>query len=214
MERLRISRILMVAIVSVLFPSISYAQTETDYSQVQITAEPDELLVQHWAMPTLTNPAAAAADTTLIRIRGGARIDYLGSHQSPKNFLVAADAPFKLMGKHIGAGVLVNSNSYYLYRNLMVGAQGSYKFMFGKSVLSVGVQLGYFHSKFKGSEMVINTGGSGDNTGSGTPGEGPGEGEAEGDNTSPGDDLPDDDYPYDQELPTHDVAGGTFDMAV
>ena len=204
------------------------AQDVTDtptpnYNVTQITAQPDVILNQHWAMPTLTNPAATG-DTAFIRIRGGARLDYLGSHQSPKNFLATADSPFKVMGKRIGAGIMVNSNSYYLYRNLMVGAQGSYKFKIKNSMLSIGLQLGYFHSKFKGSELVTNLNKPGGETGD-TGGETGGTdlltrdditgGEENPGGENPGDEVPgDEDYPDGQELPTHDVSGGAIDISL
>lgn len=169
---------------------------------------PDVMLTQHWAMPTLLNPAATG-DIDYIRIRGGARLDWLGIHQSPKNFIGAADAPFKLLGRRIGAGVTVNSESYYLYRNLNIGAQGSFKLQLKKSTLSVGIQLGYYHSKFKGSELRLSDLTGGTTTKPDTGGEGAGE-------ADPGAGGDDDDEPGfdDNELPTQDVKGGTFDLGI
>lgn len=173
-------------------------QTPSNYDVVEVTSNPDVILTQHWAMPTLLNPAATG-DIDYIRIRGGARLDWLGSKDSPKNFLGAADSPFKLAGKRIGAGVIVNSQSYYLYRNLQVSAQGSYKLKIKNSSLSIGIQLGYYHSKFKGSEMKLNISQGGDNP----------EGEASGE----GEESPED-FEDAPEFPTQDVAGGAFDLGV
>ncbi|MCH5225882.1 MAG: PorP/SprF family type IX secretion system membrane protein [Muribaculaceae bacterium] len=169
-------------------------------AQIKVTAQSDAMLNQHWAMPTLLNPAATG-DIDFIRIRGGARLDYFGSRYSPKDFLATADSPFKLLGKRIGAGVVVNSMSYDLYRNLLVSAQGSYKLKIKNSNLSVGLQIGYFHTKFKGSEMTIYNNGS--NTGSDTEGE---EGE------TPAED-PDDETDR-SEYPTQDVGAGALDLAL
>lgn len=158
----------------------------------------DIMLTQHWAMPTLLNPAATG-DIDFIRIRGGARLQYFGSHQSPKNFLATGDMPFKLMEKRIGAGVVVNSETYGLFNNLQIGAQGSYKIKIKNSRLSIGIQVGYYHSKFKGSELLIN------NTGNQQPDSGE---EGKDENIEP-DDTGD---PFD--LPTQDVDAGKFDMAL
>lgn len=175
---------------------------------VKITVQPDPMMVQHWAMPTLTNPAATG-DVDFIRIRGGARLDYLGSHQSPKNFLLTGDSPFKLLGKKIGAGLIINSNSYFLYRNLLLGAQGSYKFNIKNSTLSVGLQIGYFRSSFKGSELKL--------TDLMPPGSGEGGTDNEGNTGEEGveDSGSEEDFPEDSpEFPTQDVAGGTFDVSL
>lgn len=165
-------------------------------------AEGDMMLTQHWAMPTLLNPAATG-DIDFIRIRGGARMQYFGSHDSPKNYLATVDMPFKISEKRIGVGLMVNSESYDLFRNLLIGAQGSYKFKIKNSRLSIGIQLGYYNSKFKGSELIINN----------TPGTSPGEDiseEGNGEETGGDTDAPDD--PYD--MPTQDVSAGKFDLAV
>lgn len=159
-------------------------------------AEGDMMLTQHWAMPTLLNPAATG-DIDFIRIRGGARMQYFGSHQSPKNYLATADMPFKISEKRIGVGIMVNSETFDLFNNLLVGAQGSYKFKIKNSRLSVGIQIGYYHSKFKGSELVITNNGNTDDE----------EGETDGEMTPE-----DTDDPFD--LPTQDVSAGKVDLTV
>lgn len=159
----------------------------------QVTLQPDALMTQHWAMSTLLDPAATG-DTDFIRIRGGARLDFFGSHYSPKSFLATADSPFKLGGKRIGAGIVVNSQSYDLYRNLQVSAQGSYKLKIKNSSFSIGVQIGYFHSKFKGSDLILYNR--------------PEEGEEGGDAEEEGEDK------FENELPTQDVAAGGVDIGL
>lgn len=68
----------------------------------------------------------------------------------------AVDMPVKLGKKHrIGVGVLFNQESIGLYQNLGVSAQVSYKFKFLKGIWSVGVQPGYYNSKFKGSDVYM-----------------------------------------------------------
>lgn len=170
-------------------------------AQYQVEAKGDPLLTQYWAMPTYLNPAATG-DIDFIRVRAAGRIEFLGSHASPKNYLLTGDSPFKLFGKRIGAGLVVNSQSYDLFQNLQVGAQGSYKLSFKKSTLSIGVQLGYYHSKFKGSEFNLK-----DLENSGNDEEG---GEGENPDSGSGGGFTEQDY----EIPTNDVKGGVFDVGV
>ena len=165
-------------------------------NMAKVTLQPDAILTQHWAMPTLLDPAATG-DTDFIRIRGGARLDWFGSHYSPKSFLATADSPFKLLGKRIGAGLVVNSQSYDLYRNLQISAQGSYKLKIKNSFLSIGLQLGYFHSKFNGSDLVLYKDTSSDK-----------EDESEGEENGEVSDS------YDTDLPTQDVSAGTLDLGI
>ena len=200
-------------ILSLFFSSVILGSVSTKATaQVEVTAMPETLLTQHWAMPTFLNPAATG-DIDFIRIRGGARMEWLGSHDSPKNYLAAADSPFKVGGKRIGAGIIISSNSYYLYRNFLIGAQGSYKFRIKKSSLSVGIQIGYFHSKFKGSEYTYynNTGNPGDENGGSASEEmllSRTDDDPAGDAEEDFPDTPENQYP------TQDVKGGTIDMSI
>lgn len=183
--------------------------TSTMFSQIKVTDSPDVILNQHWAMPTLLNPSATG-DIDYIRIRGGARLDYLGSRESPKYFLAAADSPFKLLGKRIGAGVVIDSYSYGVFRNLLVSAQGSYKLKIRSSTLSIGLQIGYYHTKFKGTEYIIyNKPTGGEDSGGTVPDEGA-SGDMEGDS---GYDEGDDDN-YMPDYPTEDVGAGALDLAL
>lgn len=171
------------------------------YDPILITSRIDAMLTQHWAMPTLLNPAATG-DIDFIRIRGGARLEMLGKYHAPKSFLATADSPFKLGGKRIGAGVIVNSENYDLYRNLLISAQGSYKFQFkNNSRLSIGIQLGYYHSKFRGSEFVI------DNSGN-HPEEEPGEEDDKEESDEGQNNF------NNEDMPTQDVKGGVLDLAI
>lgn len=118
------------------------------------TAQNDVQLTQYWAVPTLYNPAAAGS-TDWLRIRGAARLQWLGIEHAPKSFIGAADIPFKLFNKRFGAGLNATSESLGLFSNLLINAQISYKFKFLKGELGIGVQAGYFNSRFKGSEVYI-----------------------------------------------------------
>lgn len=145
-------------------------------------AQNDAMFTQYRALPTYYNPAATGT-IDFIRVRGGAKLQWIGIHNAPKSFVVAGDMPVKLGKKQrIGVGVLFNQESIGLYRNLGVSAQVSYKFRFLKGVWSVGIQPGFYNTQFKGSDVYI----------------------------PEGDDFH---QPDDPELPTSDVSGNAFDLA-
>lgn len=114
----------------------------------------DVILAQYWETTTYYNPAATGS-TDFLRIRGGARLQWLGIDNAPKEFLGIADMPVKIGKQRIGVGVTVNQESRGLFRNLEVGAQASYKINLFKGTLSIGVQGAYFNQKFKGSDVVL-----------------------------------------------------------
>lgn len=114
----------------------------------------DVILAQYWETTTHYNPAATGS-TDYLRIRGGARLQWLGIDNAPKEFLGIADMPLKIGKQRIGVGVTLNQESRGLFRNLNVGAQASYKINLFKGTLSIGVQGAYFNQKFKGSDVVL-----------------------------------------------------------
>ncbi len=147
-----------------------------------VRAQGDAMFTQYWAVPTYYNPAATGT-VDFIRIRGGAKLQWIGLDNAPRTFMGAADMPVKLGKKQrIGVGVLFNQESIGLYRNMGINAQLSYKFRFLKGVWSVGVQPGFYNTKFKGSDVYI----------------------------PEGDDFH---QPDDPELPTTDVSGNAFDIS-
>lgn len=162
-------RSLMVSLALVMAATSAFAQGDAQFTQ-------------YWAVPTYYNPAATGT-IDFIRIRGGAKLQWLGIENAPKSFLGAADMPVKLGKKHrLGVGVLFNQESIGLYNNLGVGAQISYKFKFLKGIWSVGIQPGYYNSKFNGSDVYI----------------------------PEGDDFH---QPDDPDLPNSDVSGNAFDIS-
>lgn len=112
------------------------------------------MVTQHWALPTLYNPANTG-NTDFLRIRGGARLQWIGIENAPRSFMGAADVPFEIGGKRIGIGATALQESLGLFSNLNIGLQLSYKFKLGKGVLSIGVEPAYYNSKFKGSEVIL-----------------------------------------------------------
>lgn len=123
----------------------------TPAAQAQNT---DPLMAHYWALPTLYNPAATGT-TDYIRIRGGARLQWLGIDNAPKSFTGTADMPVKIGKQRIGIGVAVLQEGIGLFSNMDMGLQLSYKLKLGKGTLGIGIQGAYYNTKFKGSEVIL-----------------------------------------------------------
>ncbi len=114
----------------------------------------ESLLAHYSVMPTLYNPGATG-NTDYIRIRGNARLQWIGVDNAPKTFSGTADMPIKIGKKRIGIGVLVQQEGLGLFSNLEAGLQASYKLKLLGGTLSIGVQGSYLNTKFKGSEVIL-----------------------------------------------------------
>lgn len=121
---------------------------------VAVAQNADPLFSHYYQLPTLYN-AAATGSTDYLRIRGGARLQWLGIHNAPKSFTGTADMPVKIGKKRIGVGVSLMQESQGLFSNLDLGVQASYKLRLFKGELSIGVQAAYVNSTFKGSEVEL-----------------------------------------------------------
>lgn len=122
-------------------------------------AQSDPMLTHYFEVPSYYNPAAVGT-TDLLRIRGGARLQWVGIDNAPVSFLATGDMPFKLFNKKFGTGLVLQQESIGLYRNLNIGAQIGYKLNFKKgflkgSNLTIGLQLGFISQTFKGSDVFI-----------------------------------------------------------
>ncbi len=139
---LRTLAITFLGVISVLLPLSMRGQSDPLYSQA-------------WALPTLYNPAAAGS-TDFLRIRGAARLQWIGIQNAPKSFTGAADIPFKFFGRRWGGGVNVTQEEIGLFSNTYANGQisGRLKKLFGGE-LTIGIQVGYFGSSFRGSEVYI-----------------------------------------------------------
>lgn len=133
---------LMASVLACLIPSESLAQS-------------DPLYTQAWALPTLYNPAQVGS-TDWLRIRGAGRMQWLGIENAPKSFTATADIPFKLINRRWGGGVNITQEGIGLFSNTYVNGQlsGRLKKLFGGE-LTLGLQVGYFGSSFRGSEVYI-----------------------------------------------------------
>ena len=119
-----------------------------------VRGQNDVQMTQYWAVPTLYSPAATGS-SEYLKIRGGARLQWLGIDNAPKSFLAVAESPLQIGKKRIGLGVNALSESIGLFDNLDFNIQASYKFKALGGELSVGVQGGFFTQKFEGSKVEI-----------------------------------------------------------
>ncbi len=120
-----------------------------------VSAQGDVQLTQYWALPTAYNPAATG-NTDFLRLRGNARMQWVGIENAPTSFSVLADSPIKFGKKqHIGLGVGMMQESLGLFSNLALNVQASYKLRVFKGVLSIGIEGGYYDQKFKGTEVEM-----------------------------------------------------------
>ncbi|MCM1005604.1 MAG: type IX secretion system membrane protein PorP/SprF [Prevotella sp.] len=138
----KLFKILIVIAVAVLASVCVFAQNS------------DPLFSQYYQLPTLYN-AGATGSTDYLRIRGGARLQWVGIDNAPKSFTGTADMPVKIGNKRIGVGVALMQEGIGLFSNLDLGVQASYKLKLFKGELSIGVQGAYINSKFKGSEVEL-----------------------------------------------------------
>lgn len=120
----------------------------------KMAAQSDPQLTQYWVVPALYNPAETGT-TDFLRIRGGAKLQWVGIKNAPQSFLAVADCPFQIAGKRIGVGANFVSEKLGLFQNLQANIQLSYKFKLLKGQFSIGVEGGYFNSKFKGSDIYV-----------------------------------------------------------
>ncbi|MDE6927697.1 MAG: PorP/SprF family type IX secretion system membrane protein [Muribaculaceae bacterium] len=115
-------------------------------------AQTDAQLSQYYEVPSFYNPAAVGR-TDFIRIRGGARLQWMGIERAPKTFVAVADMPMKLFGKRIGLGVAIDQETAGLYSTLNASAQLAYKINKLGGTWTAGVQIGLLDQGFKGSEV-------------------------------------------------------------
>ena len=119
-----------------------------------LRAQTDPVLTQYFQAPTFYNPAMAGS-TDLLRIRGGSRLQWIGIHGAPKDFMATGDIPFKLINRRWGGGAVLFQESIGLYKTLNIGAQLSGRQKIGKGYLTAGVQVGYLTQSFQGSKVEI-----------------------------------------------------------
>lgn len=96
-----------------------------------MVAQTEPVLTNYFRVPSFFNPAAAG-DTDFIRLRAGSRMQWLGIDGAPRDFIVAADTPFRLFGQRFGTGAVMLQETIGLYSTLNVSAQLAYRRKIGK----------------------------------------------------------------------------------
>ncbi|MCM1452819.1 MAG: type IX secretion system membrane protein PorP/SprF, partial [Clostridium sp.] len=117
-------------------------------------AQTDAQFTQYYEVPAYYNPAATGVGD-LLRLRGGGRMQWVGIDNAPKSYLITADMPLKLGKKRIGVGIVAENESQGLFSSMQLSAQGSYKIKLFGGTMSLGLQLGMYDQKFRGSEVFI-----------------------------------------------------------
>lgn len=118
------------------------------------SAQSDAMFSQFYQVRNYYNPAAIGT-SDLLNIRLGGRLQWIGVDNAPQTFVAAAEMPFKLLGKRLGAGLLMQQESLGLYKNFSVGAQIGYKIKLLKGELTIGLQPGFINQTFKGTDVFI-----------------------------------------------------------
>ena len=140
-HKTRQTLILLIATLALLIPFRANAQTDAQLSQ-------------YYQVPTYYNPAAVG-QTDLLRIRAGARLQWIGIDNAPRTFLATADMPVKLFGKRLGTGIVINQESLGLSSTLNLNAQIGYKFKKWGGEFTAALSVGMYDQSFKGSEVNI-----------------------------------------------------------
>ncbi len=134
-------RRILTALVAVLCGLLAKAQTDPSFTH-------------YFDIPTYFNPAAVG-QIDYIRIRGAARLQWVGVDNAPTSFVLTGDMPFKFIGKRFGTGINLFTESAGLYKTITAGAQIGYKFKALKGEWTIGLEPGIINQAFKGSKVYI-----------------------------------------------------------
>lgn len=118
------------------------------------SAQTDAQYSQYFEVSNLYNPGAIGC-SDLLKLRAGGRLQWVGIDNAPRSFVASGDMPMKLGKKRIGLGLVAQGESMGLYSSLQVGAQAAYKLRKWGGEFSIGLQLGMYDQKFKGSEVYL-----------------------------------------------------------
>ena len=117
----------------------------------------------YWATPTQYNPASAGSDSAL-HVTAFDRMQWVGVEGAPQTFFLSVDAPLRIMGKRVGAGVSVLNDQAGLFKTTFVSAQLSYSLSLWGGRLALGLQPGFVNQTFSGGEVFIPSGDAWDAT--------------------------------------------------
>lgn len=118
------------------------------------SAQTDPQFSQYYEVPSYYNPAAIGR-TDFINIRGGARLQWIGIKNAPRDFVLTGDMPFKFVGKRWGTGLVMSQESIGLFRTLSISAQLAFKYKKWGGEFSFAIAPGMYDQTFKGSETYL-----------------------------------------------------------
>ncbi|MDE7151632.1 MAG: PorP/SprF family type IX secretion system membrane protein [Candidatus Amulumruptor sp.] len=114
----------------------------------------EPLLGQYYEMPAFYNPGAIGLSDR-IRVRAGARLQWIGINRAPVSVIGTADMPLKLGRRRMAVGLSLQQESYGLFRNFTGAALVGYKVMLLGGTLTPGLRIGLLNQSFRGSEVYI-----------------------------------------------------------
>ena len=132
---------LAIAVAALCLPAKATAQTDPQFSQ-------------YYEVPSFYNPAAIGR-TDFINIRGGARLQWLGIDNAPRDFVLTGDMPFKFLNKRWGTGLVMYQESIGLFSTLSINAQLGFKLKKWGGEFTFAIQPGIYDQNFKGSETIL-----------------------------------------------------------
>lgn len=141
---LRINRLTAIAVLTAVCLCVAVAAH----------AQSDVQLSQYYEVGSVYNPAAIGR-TDNIRLRAAGRLQWVGIHGAPSTFLAAGDMPFRLGGKRLATGLVLQQESIGLYNSLNINAQIAYKLRKAGGEFTIALQPGMYDQRFRGSEVYI-----------------------------------------------------------
>lgn len=114
----------------------------------------EPLLSQYYETPAFYNPGAIGL-TDRIKVRAGARLQWIGIDRAPVSVIGTGDMPVKLGKRRLAVGISLQQESYGLFRNFTGGALVGYKLRLLGGTLTPGIRIGVLNQSFRGSEVYI-----------------------------------------------------------
>lgn len=138
---MRFDGLVLTILLSFGFSSMLYAQWDAQISQ-------------YWRTKTFFNPSFAG-ETDSIQASALHRMQWLGVDNAPRTFIINADMPVRFLDRKHGVGILVNTESIGLFKNMFVGGQYVFKKSWKKNTLNIGLQAGFINIGFDASKIRI-----------------------------------------------------------
>lgn len=119
-----------------------------------IHSQSDAQLSQYYDIPGVYNSAATGLGD-LLRLRGAARMQWVGVKGAPRTFASTADMPLRLMSNRFGIGVALQQETIGLFDQLDLGLRVAYHRPMFKGILGIGANIGFLDRAFRGTEVIF-----------------------------------------------------------